>query len=261
MTERNSFDLHPMLVLAWCTFQGNLRSSRVWGLVVLASLPTLVVAGLLSYHITGTTLVSAYEGIQEAFLPLVLLIVTLLLAVPLLREEIDSQSISYLMTRTLGKPRTVAGKYLGGVLSGLAILLPPSLVGYGLVAAGSSGSTLSLDGVLASVVVILVLGVLAFGAFFLLLGVLFRRALIWGLLYAFFWEEFVGNLTGTAPELSITHYLLSIPTFWVSAGPLATYSTTLSLPVSFEVPVAFALVCLVVGWMALMWANLLPSPE
>lgn len=251
----------PVLILSLATLWGNLRTWRAWLLLGLAMLPSLFVIGLAADGIHGDSLISAYEGLTQLFLPLLLLVITLLLAVPLLRDEIDDQSISYLITRTIGKTRIVLGKYLGYLLTGVLVLLPPALLEYGVVAADASGATLPLNGVLASVVVMNLLGLLAFGSLFLLLGLLVRRALVVGILYAFVWEYFLDSLPGNAPDLSLSHYLLTIPTFWVSSGPLATFSTSLTMTEAIAGPLLVAGVVLVLCIVAFWFFPLNPNPD
>lgn len=252
--------LRPMTTLAWITFRGSLSGVRGPGLALGAFLPVLVVAGLLMYGITGLQLVDAYELLVDSlFLPFVLLLVTLLLAVPLFREEIDRQSLSYLLTRTIQKPEIVLGKYLGYLGSAALVLLPPVAVCYGLVAGWGNPPAGILDGVLPALLASTFLGILAFGAFYLFLGLVVREALVVGLLYAFVWEFFIGGLTGIAPDLSIMHYLLSLTQFLVPHGPLSQYSTQLTLAQSVAGPLIFAVALLILTVVAFREHGFLPS--
>jgi ABC-2 type transport system permease protein len=260
-TTANLAWVRPSAILARATLLQNLRSLRVWALVALASLPTVLILGIAAYGPSAADLVTDYENATATFLPLVLLIVTLLIAVPLMRDEIDGQTISYLITRTIGKPRIILGKYAGAVATGILVVLLPTLVGYAGVAAAVSGTGVSLTGILPSVVAMVVLGVAAYSAFFLFIGLLFRRALIIGLLYTFFWEEFVWSLGGESPELTVRYYLLSIPAHWVALGPLSNLSPAASLPEALAVPLLFAAALLVVAWIAFRFLSLVPAGQ
>ncbi|MDE1820162.1 MAG: hypothetical protein KGI98_04825 [Euryarchaeota archaeon] len=256
------FPLWPTWVLARTTFLATAKSWRALGLLLLAFFPSILVGGLLANGTQGSALVSVYEVlVVQLFLPLVLLLVALLLAVPLLREEIDEQSMGYLVTRTLGKPAVVLGKYVGYLLLGTVFLLPSVLVTYGIVALGAPQSSTDLAGVLPSLLVSTTLGLIAYGAFYLLLGLLTRRALLVGLVYAFFWEFLLGNLPGVVPDLTVMHYLLSIPSFWVSYGPLANYATSLTLVDAIVVPLFVGLSCFGLAVMAILHVPLIPASE
>ena len=68
------------------------------------------------------------------------------------------------------------------------------------------GEGSDISGVLAASVV----GVVAYGAVFTLLGLFTQRALVWGLVYVLVWEGFIGGLSDTAGRFSIRNYTRSI---------------------------------------------------
>lgn len=252
--------LRPLLTLAKITLRGSLTGYRGPGLAIGAFLPVVVVAGLILYGITGFELVNAYELLVEGlFLPFVLLLVCLLLAVPLFREEIDRESLSYLLTRTIPKLEIILGKYLGYLGAALVVLIPPVVVGYGLVAVAGSPPSGLLTGVLPALLASTTLGIVAFGAFYLFLGLVVREALIVGLIYAFVWEFLIGDLTGIAPDLSIMHYLMSLSSHLISQGPLSTYPTQLTLAQSVAGPLVFAAGILVLTYLAFREYGYLPA--
>lgn len=254
--------LWPVLVLARTTFVATAKSWRALGLGLLAFFPAILIGGLWAHGTEGSQLIQVYETlVVQLFLPLILLLLTLLTAVPLLRDEIDEQSISFLVTRTLGKSAIVLGKYLGYLALTLTFLIPSVLVTYALVAGGAGDQGATLSGVLASLLVVTVLGVLAYGAFYLLLGLLTRRALLAGLVYAFLWEFLLGNLPGVVPDLTVMHYLLTVPTYWVSSGPISAYVTSLSLAAALVTPIAVAAAYLLLALLAIQYLPLIPASE
>lgn len=257
-----SLSVRPIVTLGWMTTEGAWRTWRAPGLLLVAMLPVFVVAGLAINGTVGATLVTAYEGLMElAFFPLVLLIVTLLLAVPLFRDELDDQSISYLLTRTINKPFTVVGKYLGYWVTANLVLVPPLALGFELTASEAGSAASSMNGLLPSLLVMTELGIVTFGAIFLFLGLLTRRALIIGLVYAFFWEYFLGGLAGLAPDLSIMHYLLSIPVLWGVSGLPGTYPTSLTIDEALGVPPLVAVIMLALSVVLYWFAQVNPPPE
>ncbi len=254
--------LRPTWVLAQVTFESTVRSWRGLGLALLSFFPAVVVAGLYLAGTRGEDLVMDYETLAvRLFLPLVLLLVSLMLAVPLFRDEIDEQSIGYLITRTVGKPAIVLGKYVGYVGLASLLLLPSCLVAYGLAAAGAGSEGGMLSGVLPALLVSTFLGILAYGAFYLFLGLATRRALLVGLVYAFLWEFLIGSLPGSAPDLSVMHYLLTIPRLWTTSGPLASYPSTLTLAQAVGVPLGVACALLLLTLATFWRLPLSPSPE
>jgi hypothetical protein len=57
---------------------------------------------------------------------------------------------------------------------------------------------------------VVVLACLAYGAFFQLLGLASRSALLVGLIYGFLWEELLLLLPGQFPKLTVLYYLFTV---------------------------------------------------
>jgi ABC-type transport system involved in multi-copper enzyme maturation permease subunit len=116
-----------------------------------------------------------------------------------LGREREAGSLIWLLTRPLPRPAI----YLATFVAALPWSLGLCLGGFGVLclAAGAPGRlafALYWPAVL--------LGALAFSAFFHLLGAWFRRAAVVAILYAFFLETIVGNLPGYLKRLSISFY-------------------------------------------------------
>ena len=175
-----------------------------------------------SAQLSDVDLLAASESIFSVlFVPVILLMVSLVLGVGLFRGEMEDDTLVYPMSRSIPRRALVAGKYVGYVLAALVFLLPSALVGLAVGVALNLGPQVSLDGLLPGVVVMAVLAVLAYGGFFLLLGLLTRQALVIGLIYGFLWEAFVPLLPGPLKELSLVYYLRAAGGHLVGSGPLA----------------------------------------
>src|SRR5947199_164485 len=144
------------------------------------------------------------------FLQVVLIFVTLVNATTLIREEIDDNTLPYLLTRPISKPAVVMYKYIGYLVAVLVLLVPPIVLAYGVTEA-YQGTGLSSDlDVLGGFLVTTVIGSAAYGAVFLFISVIFRKPLAVGLLFGFVWESIVGAIPGDVPKLSLMHYLKSV---------------------------------------------------
>lgn len=121
-------------------------------------------------------------------------------------QETEGKTIVYLLTRPVPRWRIGLVKFAAAsiaiVLTAWTSALLLGLAAFG--PAGLGGSPLGRD------MAILPLGVLAYGSLALLLGTLFSRPLIVGLLYAFFWESWVPNLPGEFEKLSVMAYLRAL---------------------------------------------------
>ena len=144
----------------------------------------------------------ATEFIDRFGLTLVLPITTLVFASAALGDFIDDNTMVYLWMRPV--PRWYLA--MAAATATLTVVMP--LVVIPLTAAAivsDAGSDLVVGTVLAGVV-----GVIAYTALFVMLGVRVKRPLLWGLLYILVWENFIARLGESASRLAISSYTRSI---------------------------------------------------
>jgi ABC-2 type transport system permease protein len=117
--------------------------------------------------------------------------------------EIDEGSIVYLLAKPLNRHSIVVTKLVVaiGVVTAFGAL-PVAIAG------------VVLTGTLGSVAVSFAVGAFAAGvaycAFFLMLSVITKNAVVIGLIYALIWESLVGGLVPGAQDLSIQQWSLSV---------------------------------------------------
>lgn len=167
-------------------------------------------------------------------LSLMVPVIALVLASSSIGELVDDETLVYLWHRP--SPRWMLA--LTAWAASLTIALPFTVIPLGL--AAGIGSAAEVDVVIA-VMAAAALAVFAYSALFVLAGLMFRRALIWGLMYLFIWELFVSKAGTGAARLSIGTY----PASFLSRV------TDVELPMAdrgsvstFVVPLAVALVAL-----------------
>jgi ABC-2 type transport system permease protein len=128
--------------------------------------------------------------------------------------EIDDGSIIYLLSKPLPRPRIVATKLVVAIGCTIAFAAVPTFIA-GLVMAGTSQQIALALGVAA------VVAAVAYGAIFLLLGIVTRHAVVVGLIYALVWESLVGSLIPGAKALSIQQWSLALAEKIVADGDVA----------------------------------------
>lgn len=129
-------------------------------------------------------------------------IISLVLGSSTFGELIDDETLVYLWHRPVARWKLA----LAGVLSASSVAVPLTtipLAGSALIASGDTRTALAAA--LASA-----FAALAYSALFVLVGLLLRRALIWGLVYLFIWELFIANVGGGSAQLSIRTYPASV---------------------------------------------------
>lgn len=211
-------------------------------------LPVIVVLSLAAARVQ-TYNIDLFQALMvPLFLQVVLIFVTIVQAGSLIREEIEDDTLPYLLTRPISKPAIVLYKYAGYAVAMLVLLVPPLVVAYAVTEAYTGRSFGADLDVLGALLAVTVLGGLAYGAFFTLLSVTTRRPLFAGLMFGFVWEGVVGSIPGDVPKLSIIFYIRSILKGLAPSGPLGQYPySTLSPGVAAAVLLGFTVGALVVA--------------
>ncbi|MBX3315164.1 MAG: hypothetical protein KF906_12695 [Actinobacteria bacterium] len=185
--------------LLYRTFLRSVRTTgRIVALVVLAGLAVL--AGVINSAQEGDPLTVGTDHAVFSF-SLVVAIAALVIASAVLGDLYDNGSIVYVALRPVPS-RVIA---LAAWAASCTIVLPVAAV-----ATLSVGLVHTGDGLLAATALAAMIGVAAYCALFVLLGVLVRRALPLGLAYLVLWERFVSLAGDVGAALSITGYLRSI---------------------------------------------------
>ncbi len=238
------------------TFQGNAR----FGLVAAALVYPLIVGAIASASFPALDLLSAAETLYSAlFLPVILLLVCLVQGVSLFRTELEEDTLLYPMKRTIPRPAIVVGKYLGFLVATLLVLLPSAGVGLALAAALGHGTTQATWGLGEAVVLLTVLGTVAYGAVFLFLGLLTRSALVIGLIYGFLWETFVSLISGPISQWTLVYYLRAAGYDLVPSGALGGNPTQVSVLGATGGFIVFAIACLAGASVLLRYAEIRPG--
>lgn len=153
------------------------------------------------------------------FLQTIGILVPLLHASGLIRDELEEGTLVYLFTRPLPKPLIFLSKFAA------ASALSGAIVGGGMLAfhvafmlAGPTPAV-GLSTHLLPFVAAGLLGVLGYGAIFAFAGLLTRRGLILGIVYGFISELILANIPAVVRELTLMHYLRSIALSRVTLQP------------------------------------------
>lgn len=213
--------------LAWWSFRGSLRGSRLIALGAFASVPSLVILALLTARPGPQALANAAESLFASLtLPVAAMVVVLVVAVAQFRNEIDNETLVYISDRSIPRATVVVGKFLGAVGASLVLVLPSALAPLAIAELG--GGTAYPSAAIAAIFLATVLAVLAYVAVFLFVGLATPSALIIGLLFGFLWEGLLPLLPGDVPKLTLIFYLRSLLSGELTSGPLSGYASAVS---------------------------------
>lgn len=122
----------------------------------------------------------------------------------ILSQEIEQKTIVYLLTRPIERWKLLIGRW-GATVAAVVII---SLIGMLATMIGAGMGKVNIS--LLSDVLAIVLGAAAYGSLFLFVTLLFNRALIICVLFAFGWESSVPNLPTGLQKLSILSHMQAI---------------------------------------------------
>jgi ABC-2 type transport system permease protein len=152
-------------------------------------------------------------------------IVALVFASAALGDMREDGTLVYLWLRPMDRWPVAVGAWLASISVSLPLTLVPLIVSS---VAVDGGSDLVGATALAGVV-----GVLAYSALFVLLGLLLKNSIVWGLGYILIWEGLIAAFGSFAAKLAIRGYTRSILT---SMTDIDLDLGDLSLPVGVIVP-------------------------
>jgi len=131
-------------------------------------------------------------------------IVALVFAGASLGDTREDGTLVYLWLRPMPRAGVAVGAWLAAITVSLPLtLIPMTLTAYLL----DTGPELVAAAVIATIV-----GILAYSALFVLLGLLVKNSIVWGLGYILIWEGLVASFGSAAAKIAVRGYLSSVLT-------------------------------------------------
>ncbi len=195
---------------------------------------------------------NAYEVYVYAagamFLPFLVPLVPLFLGTAAINDEIEEKTIVFLFLRPVSKFAIVLAKTISVTLTCMAILGATLALVFSICASSPTARMIPGDlPVLVKDMCVFSLACFAYGGLFLLMGVLFRRPHIFGLIYVIAWDSYAAYLPGKLGTLNLKHYVTSIfPHGIQQEGPVRSFLAALSPRAPAE-PTLAAVVLMGVG--------------
>ncbi|MGP4114952.1 ABC transporter permease [Streptomyces sp. 4N509B] len=172
--------------------------------LILATLPAiLLVIAFVVRTQTGADDRAATEILGGFALAAMVPLIGVIAGTGSIAPEIDDGSIVYLLSKPVRRRTIVTTKLLIAIAVTVAFTTVPTLLA-GVILNGNS-QRIALAYTLAAAV-----AAVAYSAVFLLLGIVSRNAVVFGLIYALVWEALFGSLVPGARTLSIQQWSLSL---------------------------------------------------
>jgi ABC-2 type transport system permease protein len=257
-------DLSVMKEVFWLTLRQQCRARRLIILSVLFALPT-VIAILARYFDSKTNLPELEYGLIFNLIPHALVPLTALLyACGMIQDEIEEQTLTYLIIRPLPKWAIYVAKLAATVLvtAGLSALF--TAAAFCAVHAGTPGFWDEVPLRMVETIGVLALTLVAYCAIFGFISLYVRRSLVVGIAYIVLLEGVLANIDFMARRLTVVYYFRVLVLRWVhirwaavSEGGVDEWSIDLSQAPSaatcIEVLIAVSLVTTILA--ALIFTN------
>lgn len=179
-----------------------LTSGRILALLALSGLLGVVA---LSVRISDTIedpLRSAVEIFDVVGFTLVVPIVALVFAGAALGDSREDGTLVYLWLRPMDRWPVVVGAWLAAVTVSLPLTVIPLSLSAAITGVG--------EGLVAATVLAAVVGVLVYSAVFVLLGLLLKNSIIWGIGYILLWEGLIAQFGSALGKAALRGYTRSI---------------------------------------------------
>lgn len=187
--------------IARLTTSTLLGKRRVLLLFVLPAV--LVLLAVLLRLVTGPSLQVGTTLLQTFALGTVVPLLGLIAGTGVIGPEIDDGSIIYVLAKPMPRPTIIVTKLAVSVGCLVVFAAVPTLLA-GVIMSGFD------DGVAVAFAVAAAIAGLAYSAIFLMLAVVTKHAVVFGLIYALIWESLVGGFVPGAQVLSIQQWALAI---------------------------------------------------
>jgi ABC-type transport system involved in multi-copper enzyme maturation permease subunit len=185
---------------------------------ILVAFPIILIPSFIAFY----TIVDPPEGVKdwpEAFvtfavfinMQILVLMFSLIYGTSIMNEEMESRTVTYLFLRGSKRFEVLLYKFAGVYIS-LSIMFTISTVLTYFIFSMHTSVEVLRDHIM---VVTALLGAQYFGLFaylslFSLMGVVFKRPLVVGLIFSFFWEFFMVNIELNVAQVTIMYYIRSI---------------------------------------------------
>jgi ABC-2 type transport system permease protein len=164
----------------------------------------------------------------------------------LIRDEIDDKSITHVATAPLDRLYSYIGYYLPLVITVVVSMMMVATAGFLAFFLQHDVGAEAVE-IYFEFAALMILGSIVYSSLFLVVSVVFKKPVFFGLFYAFVWEGMIGSLPGVIQKVSVKHYLRSIGSEWVDYGAMSGFSDATGFGDSLLILIGLTVAFLVLG--------------
>jgi ABC-2 type transport system permease protein len=168
----------------------------------------------------------------------------------LIADEVEDKTITYLFTRPIPRGSVLLGKYFAYLACTVLVVLPSVIVVY-LCIAPVRGSLAGSFIDLVKDLVLLGIGLAAYGAVFAFIGAKFKRPLLIGLIFIFGWEQAALAFPGYMKQFTVAYYLQALVPHAMPSEGIVSLAQSIFRQTPSLATALVALAVIVLGFLAL----------
>ncbi|MBN2134255.1 MAG: ABC transporter permease [Acidobacteria bacterium] len=204
-----------MRILYSLTMRNIVKTKRTLFLSLIALAPAIITVIFILQRLTNTdsgTGFNFYTILMSTFqIRGVLLILTVFYGSTVFTDEIDRKTLVYLQGRPISGWAMIVGKYLPAVVVSSSLIIISTIICYvPLMWIDGKDAIFGNATILLRDLGAMIIGAFAYIALMLLLSLLFKKPVIWGLVFTLGWENTVVNIPGPIHKVTILHWIESI---------------------------------------------------
>jgi len=197
----------PLFRMTLSSLYYDLKIRVLWGVALLPFVASLLIR-LTQVPRSKVVLLDVFESIALiVFLGLFTVWLSLVIGTSLIADEKENQTLSFLLMRPISREVVILHKYLAYIVAMAVFYLIPVFGTYIVLFSYKISWLIDQIDVALGLWILTVLGSIAFGAIYLLLGVVFKRPLMIGVFVAFFWNYVPIFLGVGAEKLTLSYHL------------------------------------------------------
>jgi ABC-type transport system involved in multi-copper enzyme maturation permease subunit len=191
-------------------FMALVVGSPVLLAIIIRAIDVVGVVGLRveSLRINGATIFGML--IWVLYLRFIVPVLGIFYGTALMADEIEDKTITYLFTRPIPRGAVLIGKYLAYLTCTSLVVLPSVMLVYFLLVPIGSASLVSSFPSLVTDLGLLALGLAVYGSLFGFVGARLKRPVVFGLIFAFGWEQAALIFPGYLRRATVAYYLQAL---------------------------------------------------
>jgi ABC-type transport system involved in multi-copper enzyme maturation permease subunit len=173
-------------------------------------------------------------------------LITILYSISVVREDIDTHNIVYLISRPISRAEILLLKFKGFFISTWLLISISMIISFIIIALSEPDKSIQLDSLI-NLLLISTLNIVVYGALFFVFTLITSYPIILSLLFVFVWENIISSLPSVLNRISISYWVKGLGYRLLPDVGITNVYLPLSVFESTAVLIISAIVFLIIG--------------